>query len=279
MTRDKADGLIFDIDGVLVDVSLSYPMVIRTAIQWAWRFLLGRRVDKTAFRGEHLLISKRHPAFNDDYDTAWALLCAAASTGKESLRAAFPSPKKWEEELARFRGDDIASWVKERFGEAMPRESMRRLCQELYFGQKDMKEILGEEPRFVRIKGLYRLERPLVQFHWRALPLPVGIYTGRPLSECRLVLRLLNWEDLPRSHMVTLDDGALKPSPKGLELLCERLSVSNPLYFGDAESDRESLRRFGRGRFIAIGPFLKDDPFHFPDVQSALVSLGFMRSR
>lgn len=50
----------------------------------------------------------------------------------------------------------------------------------------------------------------------------------------------------------------IKPSPDGLALLCERTSTSLPLFLGDAESDRQTSRSFGRGFFAPIGNFLPD---------------------
>ena len=67
-------------DGV-IDSARSYPMVIRIAIQWSWRHLLGNIIGCTAFSYDHFYISKTHPAFNDDYDIAWALITIAASRG------------------------------------------------------------------------------------------------------------------------------------------------------------------------------------------------------
>ena len=267
METEDFDGLLFDVDGVLVDVTRSYPSVIRAAVQWGWARLLGRVADRTAYTREHERVTKNHRAFNDDYDIAWALLAAAASGGERRLSRAFPSPRRWEEELSRFAGDDPVPWVRERFGDLPPggdgtpfRDAVRSFCDRLYV------EGFGGW-------GLYRLERPLLRVSWRDLGYPVGIYTGRPWRELRLALRLLGWEDFPQDHAVTPDDGILKPSPEGLAELCRRLGIRRPLYFGDAASDEATHRAFGRGTFVAVGPTLARAPRRFDTTGQALEAL------
>ena len=113
----------------------------------------------------------------------------------------------------------------------------------------------------------------MLSTHWTKLPLPAGIYTGRPASELVLALRALQWDDLPEKHAVTADSGILKPSPEGFRLLGRVLGGDTPLYFGDAESDRAALAAYGRGMFVAIGDILTDAPLRFDTVEEGLAAL------
>ncbi len=258
-SRTAPDSFIFDVDGVLINVRRSYPEVIREGIRLGWHHLLGRKdVLSSPFCDEHLRVTKRHPGFNDDYDIAWAFLAAAASSGKTSLDEAFPSPKDWERTLNSCpRDKDIAPWVIASFGNGPSREETRRLCEELYFGS-DYERIRKASPRYARGAGLWRSETPELSLHWSSLPLPCGIYTGRPRDELALALEKLGWQDFPSHLCITPEDGILKPSPEGLRLLAERMKSLFPLYFGDAQSDLEAQLRFGRGLFVAIGDVLTD---------------------
>ena len=254
----KPDMIVFDVDGVLVDASRSYPEVVSRALLWGWTRVLGHIPDSEGFSSRHFSVTKTHPAFNDDYDIAWAALNCAASRGTPSLAASLPSPEEWRSLLDGCTGTDVASWVRSAFGETVLREPLRQACEEMYFG-RDEYEAMGETPLYTtRRAGLWEKEHPLATFSWRDLPLPAGIYTGRPKKELRLALKLLNWEDFPSDLIVTPETGMIKPSPDGLALLCGKTSTSRPLFLGDAESDRQTSKAFGRGFFAPLGNFFPD---------------------
>lgn len=274
--REKDQCLIFDVDNVLINTDNSFPWVIRTSIQWLWRFYLKKEVDCIAFTWLHFHTIKTFPQFNDDYDIAWFLINAAASKGEPSLEKSFPDIPELQSRLSQFTGNDIEQWVDNNFSISVPRSVTRKLCAELYYGSFQFKKITGKEPSMVRCSGFWRREQPNIQKDWKSFPLPVGIYTGRYKDELDLALKLLGWEDFPMDHAVTGDSGITKPSPQGLSLLCKRLGRENPLYFGDAESDRKSMKNLGYGTFIAIGDVLKDHKNNYPDLSSALSDLGML---
>ncbi|HPR91010.1 MAG TPA: HAD family hydrolase, partial [Synergistaceae bacterium] len=122
-------------------------------------------------------------------------------------------------------------------------------------------------------------ERPMITISWSTLPVPAGIYTGRTAKELKLALKRLQWEDFPDSMIITSDSGVTKPSPRGLEILCQTARASKPLFLGDTESDRQTLHAFGKGTFAAIGGFLSDAKFAFPDPEEALEYFGLFSPR
>ena len=89
-TNFKADALIFDIDGVLLDVARSFPEVIRQAVFGGWEKFCGGISDTPGYNAGHERVLKRHGAFNDDYDIAWTLLSMAAASGEKLLSKALP---------------------------------------------------------------------------------------------------------------------------------------------------------------------------------------------
>lgn len=276
----KADCIIFDVDGVLMDTDQSFPEVIRGAIPRIWEHILDRKNDSSPFTVRHFETSKRFPFLNDDYDICWAILSVAAAKGKESLDESFPTPWEWEETLNKvdLSEQSLVMWMKETFGDVLSYEHTRKICEELYFGDEKTKEILKRKPVFEGDLGLWRQEKPLLKRHWKKIPLPVGIYTGRSRKELSLALEALGWEDLPADRIVCSDDGIKKPSPEGLEIVCHRLGTSWPLFFGDTASDRTALKSFRRGDFVAIGSILKDSEFRFSKVEDAIRALGLSLS-
>ncbi len=78
--------------------------------------------------------------------------------------------------------------------------------------------------------------------------------------------------------MVTPESGITKPSPDGLAVLCEKSGTANPLFLGDAESDRQALRAFGKGTFAAVGDFLADEEIRYSCPSDALQSAGIIQT-
>ena len=270
------DAVIFDIDNVLIDTTMSFPMVIRTSLQWIWKFYLQRNNDCIAFTMDHFRLMKSYPYFNDDYDISWILSNIAASSENQSLVRSFPSREKLKEILDTFDGENLSEWVKKKFGNRVERKFVRKLCSELYYGSEIFTKISQKAPSFVKCSGFWKAEKPFIDTSWHQLKLPSGIYTGRCKYELELALTLLGWEDFPPSLVITADQGICKPSSKGLEIICERLKSRNPLYFGDAESDRKSMKNLGYGTFVGIGHIMKDNPLHFADTRTALKKLGII---
>lgn len=270
----KADLLIFDVDGVLIDTSLSYPFVAQDSVHWVWKNILNHSIDSNGFTMDHFYAAKQHPSFNDDYDIAWVFLCITLTKERENLADSAPTLLEWKQLLKTCKGRNVKEWVEKSFGERVSRLMVRRICEEFYYGKEEMQTITGEKCLFVTSsQGYWKRETPMLNYHWKELPLPSAIYTGRPEGEMKLALSLLGWEDFPKDRIITPESGITKPSPKGLEKLCSLFKASYPLYFGDAESDRRSFQAFGKGAFIAIGNTLSDHDLRFETTSQALASL------
>lgn len=257
MNKNTApDSIIFDVDGVLLDVRKSFPEVIRLCILEGWKLFCGGTVDDVGYTKEHEQILKRHHAFNDDYDIAWTLLTMSAKTNNPFLSKSFPSPQKLKEELKSFSGT-LQDWVLSRYGNLVPRLEVRKYCNDLYAGTSEK-------------MGLYNLETPMVNCHWSELPLPVGIYTGRNLAEFELAKKSLNWEDFPMDLVIHYDSGIEKPSAEGLRILSEKMRSTNPYFLGDTASDMISHSSYGIGKFLAIGDLLPEAELIFQRTEEAL---------
>ena len=83
MKADEFDSIIFDCDGVLIDVTKSYDTTINKTIRYVLKEL---DCDFTQYSGgvpltdEHLLKFKSTGGFNDEIDIAYAgILCYAAA--------------------------------------------------------------------------------------------------------------------------------------------------------------------------------------------------------
>lgn len=252
------DALIFDIDGVLLDVRRSFPEVIRQAVKTGWVELYGGDADCDVYGPEHERVMKRHGGFNDDFDLSWSLLCISAASGRKKLSQAFPSPEKLAKEVSDCAGN-VPEWAEKKYHAGISRAAIHELCHRLYgYGGSG---------------GLHMLETPMLRTRWDKLPLPVGIYTGRNLIEWEFAKQCLGWEDFPLDRVIHSETGITKPSPAGLEILCRKFGAKNPLFFGDTASDYQAWKAFGAGAFVAIGELLPEAEFIFEDTQTAVDTL------
>ena len=246
----RTDLLVLDIDGVLLDCSLSYPRAISAAAQ---RFAadLGWRMDGTLLTPEETRGWKRAGGFNDD----WALTRAAlhffmskGARGVAAARSAPPSQADFLGEVARLGGGPDA--VRALLGQPPPAwdpERIARLCCSYYAGDR-CREMFG----FPAVEGaegpgLCELERPLVAaarlLRW---PGTVGIYTGRDDGETAFALQRLGLAGrLPPGRVVTSGSGMSKPDPAGLAALAQAAGdPAHGLYAGDNVDDQETVRRY-----------------------------------
>jgi phosphoglycolate phosphatase-like HAD superfamily hydrolase len=267
----KDTGLVFDVDGVLIDTSRSFPEVVSSAVSFCSGNLPGLFPHTLLFTKEHYLKTKQHPLFNDDYDIAWTFLSWAASSSFSILTDGGTGPEEWSSALRSCRVDPVL-WVPRVFGNSVDRDFVRGKCAELYFGGNPSSEGGSAASRNMPAEGFWKNEIPSLCKNWRDLGRPTGIYTGRDRVEMQLALRLLKWEDFPADNCITVDDGIKKPSPEGLFKLESILGVSRIFYFGDSESDRKAFEGYGKGRFFPIGEIFASGGISFRDINEALAA-------
>ena len=78
MKSDKFDSIIFDCDGVLIDVTQSYDTTINKTISYVIKEIAGITAD-TPLTNEILLTFKSTGGFNDEIDITYAgILCFIA---------------------------------------------------------------------------------------------------------------------------------------------------------------------------------------------------------
>lgn len=70
----KIDAVIFDCDGVLIDVRESYDKAIAKTTTWIFEALTGRRIREDLFSSEVIFLFRRSGGFNNDCDIVYGLL-------------------------------------------------------------------------------------------------------------------------------------------------------------------------------------------------------------
>ena len=238
------DILIFDMDGVLIDVSKSYRKVIQQTAHLYLEYGLG--MDANLVSTEEISLFKSVGGFNNDWDLASGLLLYLLSTsGIPPLRKQkkFSSieeivlylrlnlSKFHRRKTAQLKGDQLSSFLEKvktsggglrgvrlalkdswegwvyRSGDLRTENIVKRIFQEIYLGEK-FRSYYHLQPLFYRGKGLYLREKLLIEkgvLSKLQKRLCLGIATGRPRFEAELALDRFHLRSYFRS-LVTLDE-------------------------------------------------------------------------
>lgn len=237
--RIITDAVVFDIDGVLVDVSESY----RRAIVEAVAHVYGETIRKTDIQ-----LFKDAGGFNDDWELTYAaaLYVLARREGLEMDIEAFA--KMVEASGGGLRGaetavaDVLEPDARERVHDEWDRERLRDVFQQLYLGTELYQELEGGDAPLT-VDGYTHDEHVLLDPGVREALLTdfdIGVLTGRPRREADIALERVEL-DLPPDQLVAREDWAgSKPDPDALIDLADRFQASTVVYVGDALDDVET---------------------------------------
>lgn len=206
----KFDGIIFDIDGVLIDVAYSY----RVAIEKTANVILREKgfVVKATIKDVDKI--KDLPGFNNDWDATYTLVDLLSKGIKKE----------------KFRQQAKPLRAKDKQGEAY--KKIKDTFQTFY------RKLMTEEKCLVSKRLLQSLEK---------MKLKLGIVTGRPRKEALFALRFFGLDKyFSDINIVALEDTAEeKPSPAPLIEAKKRMKVLNPLYVGDTINDAIAAKKAG----------------------------------
>lgn len=261
----RLDTLIFDVDGVLLDVRDSIRSVNIQVVPVYLRALnAGWNVPDDLLTSDDIEQFKQAGGFNDDWDLTSAVVllylwkgARAGSRDAARLHPLAPTITDYTNEIAR-RGGWLRAAEAFVFEQATPeqaqairsqydRQRAGRIFQELWAGDW-CPRVYGYEPTINPGPGAVRRDRPLLDLS--LLPVPevtLGALTGRTLSEAQLALEMVGLDKriaLPGPAGITRDDGFFKPEPFGMRALLSRLDARVALYVGDALDDLRTVLAF-----------------------------------
>lgn len=270
---EVADVVVFDVDGVLIDVHSSYPYVICKAVDCFLREI-GFYGQGTPVLPEETAYFKAAGGFNSDWALAqgMALVYLVKAEARESED--LDLLRQWDPDLATIAraasaygggllGLETAlanliefqdlGVVKHRWDQ----NRITRLCQEYYAGDL-AHTVFGIPNETINGPGLMHLEKPLVSRDVLAgAPFRYGLYTGRNLGETREALKLAGIEDqFTASAMMTESAGFRKPNPEGLFRLARALSSRLFIFAGDNLDDWQTAARYESERTLNDPPCL-----------------------
>ena len=274
LLRPEIDAVIFDMDGVLIDISRSIRVVACLAVPLYLREVLGWPAPDDLLTSADIELFKNAGGFNDDVDLLCALALFYIAKGRENPSAAPETLNVLQPNLNRF-----SARIKERGGglraaedilfEHLTRDDklavetdyrkpvIKQVFQEMFAGEYS-ERIYGAPATLYTGPGYITRDRPLLDLDKLPADKTLGIQTGRTLEEARFGLEMCGLsERVPETQLVTRSDGFKKPHPGGLAALVQRLGFTNAVYLGDTIDDLRTVQRFnnapvGAARFLSI---------------------------
>lgn len=218
----KRDAVIFDMDGVLVDVSKSYRQAIKLTAQYVLQNKYGLKSNVAAADIEAM---KSIPGFNNDWDLSFALI---------ELLSKGITRKDFEQNI---------SALSEKIKTSADYLAAKDIFQSYYLGSELFKQLYQRPAPIASQTGLIKNETLLLDLKILkkiAEKYKVGVATGRPKFEALFALRNLKISPqiIKEIYVVGKEDAKReKPFPEPLLRAAELLGCKQPIYVGDSIND------------------------------------------
>jgi HAD superfamily phosphatase len=251
----QIDTLVFDIDGVLIDVQDSFMKSICQTVQFYFKEILGFRGSQNLINPKETEYFKKAGGFNNDWDLTSAVVLFYLMKANENnlkdideLRSIKPDIKTFTTKMLSPGGglakviDSIAKdgQLKEGILSLWDKDLITKIFQEIYAGEEYCFIIYGFHPSLIKTEGLIKQERIIIDKNKKNFleKFSLGILTGRNEREARVALERLSWDEIiSKKRIVTADDGVGKPHPQGLKKIAESLETKWGIYIGDTWDD------------------------------------------
>jgi HAD superfamily phosphatase len=254
------DCILFDIDGVLVDIRKSYNAAIKETVEYILKFITGISF-RTLVTDQTILKFRHSGGFNNDIDTSYAIILAilanppkTLSEGRKFLakvaencdESGYVSVEKF---LAAY---DIDRWKKVLAYPAPVKESMlARIFDEIFYGPDLFRKQDHLEPKYI-IAG-----RPLIKNDKLAVSVKtmnnlkkmfdgnLALVSGRSRLAAEYSLQsIMKYFDY--DACVFLEDKRreyAKPNPYAIKHAMKVMGAKTAIYVGDSAEDLLMARR------------------------------------
>jgi|RhiMethySRZTD1v2_1073278.scaffolds.fasta_scaffold172661_2 phosphoglycolate phosphatase-like HAD superfamily hydrolase len=255
--KKKIDGIIFDVDGVLIDTRLSYNLAIKETVKHLLDILdLAKTIQSVS---DNILLKMRLTGgFNNDTDTTYALILT-------SLVSEITSTKELESLL--FGGTNridargiisVERYLSTLYSRATVEKIKRRLnypgpvggsivttvFDEVFYGAELFKQRYGVSPKYYFGDGLIDNEKVVItrtttRFLLNRFNNSIGVVSGRSKLAFEYSLQGI-LSTFNREACIFLEDEPrknAKPNPYGIGKAMERMLTKHAIYVGDSVED------------------------------------------
>ncbi|HBY57515.1 MAG TPA: hypothetical protein DEG96_06610 [Candidatus Atribacteria bacterium] len=260
----QVDTLVFDIDGVLIDVRNSYREAICQTAQFYFKEILHFQGSRNLINAEEVEYFKMAGGFNNDWDLTSAVVLFYLMKARKNnlrdidvLRSMEPDIRKFTTEMLPLGGGlakviDLIERdgdIKEEVLVLWDRSLITKIFQEIYAGEEYCYDLYGFYPSMTKVEGLIKQERIIIDKNKKDFlqNFFLGIITGRTEKEAKIALERLEWSDLiSKEKIFTADDGVEKPHPQGLKKIANSLKTKLGIYVGDIWDDMITVKNFNK---------------------------------
>jgi len=234
--------VIFDVDGVLLDVSKSYHYSIKDTVE----HFSGKNIDLELLRDIKFSFS-----INNDWDASVAgILFAKSGKDIEQFKNIF---KDFSQKI-----EDMYEFAKKYEIDLPLYKELVDFFEEQYRIHREKEEMIFPYEILEEIKNRSKL---------------TGVITGRPFEDLDFSFKKFGLYEY-FDHIITESDipspDLRKPSSYPLEMFFEKYEYEEPVYYiGDTLSDKKMVENFNQKRDKNVTFVLNETP-HNKDIQSEL---------
>jgi HAD superfamily phosphatase len=234
-----ADTVVFDVDGVLIDVADSYRRAVVESVE---------RVHGGTLDREDLQLFKDAGGFNNDWTLTYAValyvlayregLGRSVETFTETVAASGGGLEAAEAVVADLLDPD----ARERVYDEWDRDRLRAVFQQLYLGDDRYRDLEGGEPPLATEQRGFIEDEPVLLDPGTLDALDgceLGVVTGRPRAEAAIALERAGL-DLPDGRVYAMEDGPGKPEPDALVAVAGDADAASVVFVGDTLDDIET---------------------------------------
>lgn len=259
----KIDSVVLDIDGVILDVSQSFRKAISETVQYFFSKVLKWPGETYLITPEETQMFKMAGGFNNDWELTYAVVlfylgksAVLLASDLKYLREKGKSINKFTVRIKEKGGGlaaveelvfkPLVDVERECIEKLWQKDLIRQIFQEFYAGVDYCERLYGFKPEFVGEKGLLNKESVLLN---KELLEPfyskIAIITGRTKEETEVALERAELSSLISFEKIIYDDGVLlKPDPKILLSLGEKIETRVGIYIGDILDDLKMVNNF-----------------------------------
>jgi HAD superfamily hydrolase (TIGR01548 family) len=267
---ETIEAVIFDIDGVLVEVTGSFREVISRTVQFFFNRIMQVPGEEVLVSPEETGLFKLAGNFNNDWDlangaVAWGLMKLVSIEGAHgrstsSLKSGFPTLAEFTGEIKKNGGGLSAALeiIRKRLGNChFPEfaglyrpELVKEIFMEHYAGPELCRRFYNFDAKHYQGPGLVEKERFLLDLslvkELADREVSLGVLTGRIPEEADYLFASTGLAALLSRDFVVTDDGSLppKPNPAGLRHLAGKMGFHKAVYVGDAPDDWTTVRAY-----------------------------------
>lgn len=258
------DTIVFDIDGVLIDVHASFRIAVCLTVQCYFKEVLKYNGSEELILPDEIKYFKMAGGFNNDWDLTSAVILHYLTKAAKYKTKDLGILRKQKLDLETYCYEILPSGggltkcvelirqdhdVEEEILSQWNEKLVIQLFKEIYAGVEHCFDIYHFNPSIIKTSGLCEKEKIILDENLNSFlkNYSIGILTGRCNAEAKMALENLKLNDLlTENQVMTAEKVTGKPHPEGLIKLSSILKTGLGLYIGDILDDLQTAKNYNK---------------------------------